>query len=820
MKLISKLVDLFQKKSYGVDNDEEISSTIESILFSCLEIEYLEHRKHVAILSHEIHKIGSACVPYLLLYYMQLLEVLSYKPTINRRIVNCDSDDNVDISSYVRELYNTSSFSLLHLSDFEPPKSVSNEKGIYCAIRSLVDYSNQRPIDKNDLNGEMHSRMLMFCLSRYFSNMFKCPNEFYVQFGSFIEMMNRDGYYQEARDFAEEAVCCSFKDDEQSYGYLTQFHLFTQQLNIYDALLYGNLMLTSIFKSNFFCHDLKKQMLFVSLFFMRNFNFIKYGEDVYNKYLANFTLEEYDRQKVDTAYLYLILIKGDTSVVKKAFVYLSDNIQQIKKYGAHSAVPWFSLINNIKNHFGVEYGNISGYKELESDLEEIIGAELANTLKDKILKGRSGSKVELINGLKRLSKTRNNSDLVHETYLLSVIANRVLSTAISDNDNESVILAHLVKSDGSIAFPLSTSPALEFIPLNFDITGDNTAKYESYIKYVSNLLFSRNDKLFIWLGSLDDNIYTVSFSTNLGYKSKYISSCKLEDIRNWLKNKLPKIGFEESRKSGTFIISYEEYWEEDSEIFLDELPSLVIDFEMDEVTEVVIFSDVNLSPFPHNLLKRSTGELISSTMPIVSTLSFDNYAKSSSVSISLEKINVWAPVEAGDFGICQAYSKLIDGISGYNIATCESIFPMFDVDTDLNIFIAHGGRDGIKGFKGLFPSSDKVYTNLDAIFGHGKVAIVFACHSGSVAGMQFSNSIHTLIKELLRNGYEAVIAPSWSLNIYIPETWCKEFISSLTEKNSITRAVYMANMAVKLKYKVESAWAAMHLFGNPNIHAL
>lgn len=162
----------------------------------------------------------------------------------------------------------------------------------------------------------------------------------------------------------------------------------------------------------------------------------------------------------------------------------------------------------------------------------------------------------------------------------------------------------------------------------------------------------------------------------------------------------------------------------------------------------------------------------------------------------------------------------MDGISGHNIVTCESIVPTFDVDTDLNIFIAHGGRDGMKGFNGLFPSHDKVYTNLDAIFGQGKVAVVFACHSGSVAGMLYSNSIHTLIKELLRNGYEAVIAPSWSLNIYIPETWCKEFIESLTGKNPISHAVFMANRAVKLKYKVESAWAAMHLFGNPNIHAI
>jgi hypothetical protein len=121
------------------------------------------------------------------------------------------------------------------------------------------------------------------------------------------------------------------------------------------------------------------------------------------------------------------------------------------------------------------------------------------------------------------------------------------------------------------------------------------------------------------------------------------------------------------------------------------------------------------------------------------------------------------------------------------------------------------------GFKGLYPSDDKVYTN-DSIFGKGKVAILFVCHSGSVVKNHYSNSVHTLTKSLLESGYQAVIAPSWSLNICIPGIWTKELLENLKNGSSLSSAVYYANKKIYSIYKVESACAAMHLFGNPHLN--
>jgi hypothetical protein len=163
-----------------------------------------------------------------------------------------------------------------------------------------------------------------------------------------------------------------------------------------------------------------------------------------------------------------------------------------------------------------------------------------------------------------------------------------------------------------------------------------------------------------------------------------------------------------------------------------------------------------------------------------------------------------------------AYSKLKEELNNFDVKYSEDSLPNIDNEADINIFISHGGRESLKGFKGIYPSVDKVYTD-DNIFGKGKVAILFVCHSGSIVDNHYSNSFHTLIKVLLKSGYQAVIAPSWSLNICIPGIWTKELLEKLKDGNSLSSAVYYANKKVNSIYMVESACAAMHLFGNPHL---
>jgi len=74
-----------------------------------------------------------------------------------------------------------------------------------------------------------------------------------------------------------------------------------------------------------------------------------------------------------------------------------------------------------------------------------------------------------------------------------------------------------------------------------------------------------------------------------------------------------------------------------------------------------------------------------------------------------------------------------------------------------------------------------------------------------------------LAKTLLLAGYETVIAPAWSLNVTIPGPWTEVFLHQLKTGQNIVSAASEANQRIKQIYPVESAWAAMHVFGNPHL---
>lgn len=813
--VLEKLKHSFTEKSLGKDNDDEIISLLEKVLFEIVDLDYSSHRGYVANLSHEIHHHRALPVPYLLSVYMGLLEALSYKDTITRRFVldSNNKDCEVDVTEILEKFYHTSTIIVMH--EFTPPATKYSDREMYGLIRSLIDYGNRQSIDKDEIHAEIQHRMLLFSFSRYYSKQIGVPNEYYVQFKSFIEIISREGYFQKARDLAEEALLCSFLDEEKPFGYLTHFSIFTQQLNISEALLYGALMLVSALKAPNLDFDLKKDIFFHSFTFMRNFNFIKYGEDIYFKYLLPLPISEYDKQKVETAYFYLLLNKEDITVVTKATNFLRNNLENILKYGSPSCLPWYTILNNIKYLFPKEY-SAAHIEDVEKKLVDVVGNSVAANIKDKTLKGRKGSKAVIIEGLKQLTQSRNVSDVVSESNVLVITANRVLGTAVKEEDIESILLSHLVKSDASIAFTLSTSLGVEIIPLTFEVSPESVEMFDRYKDCVSNILALEKRKTFLWIGAHYENIYTVQYDEIDGFRSGLVPSCSLSSIRSWLRNALPSLGFEESRKSGEFIITYEEFWEENSATFNAEVPQVLLDIDARE-GEIVVFTDVSISPFPHNLLMTRKKEFISTLGPITNALSFDNYRKHVASFISLDTVNLWAPTEEGDFAICQAFSKVMDNIGSYNIDVSESIIPSFKKYCDLNIFIAHGGRDEKTGFKYILPSSGKVYLDAGSVLGAGKIAVLFVCHSGSVTDQLFSNAIHSLIKDLFSLGYEAVIAPAWSLNIYIPGVWCGRFLDSLMAGDQVSYAVYNANMRIKEVYKEETAWAAMHLFGNPNL---
>ncbi|KMJ45238.1 hypothetical protein AB204_09950, partial [Xenorhabdus khoisanae] len=174
----------------------------------------------------------------------------------------------------------------------------------------------------------------------------------------------------------------------------------------------------------------------------------------------------------------------------------------------------------------------------------------------------------------------------------------------------------------------------------------------------------------------------------------------------------------------------------------------------------------------------------------------------------------WAPVENSDWAIQIAYGKISDEFTDQEMTKVDTLNSKCDLNEDINIFISHGGNDDLYGFKSISTGSGLYILDEAEIFGTGKIAILFICHSGSSKASWYASKINSLIDKVLSLGYEAVIAPAWSYNVTLAGLWTSTFISALRNGNNIIKSNYIANIKVKEKFVGIGAYAAMHVFGN------
>lgn len=814
MEEIRTLSRLFQENfALGKRNDDEISRMLERIFFIAATQDYELLKLSIRDLSRELHSSGARCTPYLVRSFFRCLEGVAAKQTTYKHFSPIKFDEQTFLN-YCKQSLDPRAGAQYRISTFQPKIRPNDPVEMYSAARSAINYICSKPLNEHELQAEVTTWVILLCITRYLANEVGYLNEFYLQFGACITILNQNEHFQIARDFSQDALLGSFNDKHPAYGLLTCFRTYTDQRNIFDALIFGNLLFNAIFQQKEIDEDLKQQSLYVALLFARNFGFFAEGVSLYERHIKTANVSDYDRQKADLAYFYFLLEEKNDDAIKNVTIYLQKNLKRILHNGRSAASPWFALLNNIKEVFADEFVERDELRHCEEQLEAVIGSREATMLRDKILAGRPGGKDQIKASLKRLSKTRNRADVIHETNQLVVTAKRVLKTALLNGDIEGILLAHLVNSDGSMAFMLAKPTEDEVIPLNFDIHSDDEEMYNDYPTYVLSHLMEVVDKHFIWLGALDDLLYAVCYRPNTGFRLQLLDNCTLRTVRNWLGEHLPNLGFEETRKEGRFVVTYEDFWEQESLSFRATLPQFTLDINEEDV---VFFFDVSLSPFPHNLIRTKSGELISEAMAVCNGLSLHQYIHSTKKTVSLDVIDIWAPVVLGDLAISLAYSKLKDLLRDDETCICEEAVPMFTTPSDVRVFIAHGGKDGAFGFQGLFPAEGKVFNSAVDIFGPGVVAVLFVCHSASIVKMPFSNACHTLIKELLMSGYQAVVAPSWSLNIAIPAPWFRTFLDSMRQGASVLKATRDANLHIQQQYKLESAWAAMHLFGDPDI---
>lgn len=350
---VDELKKLFlHSVSLGDKVDDEILKCIDELLYTLNEYEIDSLRKNSANLSHDLHELGSAVVPYLLLLVLNKLEAVCFKPTIKSEKIESESDNDLFMEFY-EECFKSCSETGIRVLTFNIPLiDEHHQKNIYCMTRSLLDVFIEEPINPNELDADLPPRAICLGISKVLSHKFMCQHEFYIQFSSILHRMNQDGLYQEARDFAEEALICSHKYQELHFGYYAKFTLYSKQMNIIDSLLNCCLLLTSLCNQDRICNELIKRVYVEIFIALRTFNFFDYAKKIYTKTLVNIDIDEFERQKCDLAMFYLRLMEGDRSVIDSTEEYIKKNQKSIEKYRKSSLIPWFSYICNLKELFG------------------------------------------------------------------------------------------------------------------------------------------------------------------------------------------------------------------------------------------------------------------------------------------------------------------------------------------------------------------------------------------------------------------------------------------------------------------------------------
>jgi hypothetical protein len=237
----------------------------------------------------------------------------------------------------------------------------------------------------------------------------------------------------------------------------------------------------------------------------------------------------------------------------------------------------------------------------------------------------------------------------------------------------------------------------------------------------------------------------------------------------------------------------------------------------DEAKSVLFVKDMQLSNFPHNLFLNQHNQLISKKNPVTNVLSTEWLLQTADAKSLAKNYNksIWIPTESGDFALNYLYGNIEQTLVDASFEVFQELQLIKPLSADINIVCSHGAKN-ISETQIVYHEDEATY-DLDKIIGNGKILIFFVCYSGSLKTEFFRNNVTSLVKRFIAQGYEAVIAPYWALDVTVPKYWLPELLNSLYAGQPISQAMHNANRKVYDQYPTPAAWACLHLYGNPNL---
>lgn len=807
---IYELINVELKKSilrpeeFDATELQKLLDVVYDNIYECRDTDTV--RNSISKISHMFHAIVDNTVVVLLFTLMNKLKNLNGIKKLKHSPINVEPVFD-KLTSYIKSdiIINNAQFNFLA---HKKGTTTLGKKKLYATISAMLkQYLKNTDSEKDDTDIIAILLINMWEISPKVDRL----HEFYIMFCSVLHKLHLSQQTQMVRDFAETSLILGVRNKTLHYSFYVRMAVYSRQFNIIDSLLSAQLMMhgynyvhqeNEIFISKAFLE------LFISL---RNFRFFPFAEQVKQAHDALNIEEPYDKHQFDMATFNMKLMMNDDGLFESVNDYLKEN--DVLEFDVSSGMPWLVLLLNLKrkslSQFEKNQELIESLSKLEQH-ESLCNSSIITDYKKAMSNAVQDNKEAVQKGISNILQSRSLTDVYYELTMLQPVVKNLLKNSIKLLDFEGILIAHALSS-GPLGFEINTErTTTELTPLRKEVNLPSPTIFDDYLDHLSNLMEQSEQSVFLWIGCCDDFCYSVCLKQrNL---SLHINDTfGKENLRNWESTQTELLAFNDQPNLRSILDSNDEHWCRESRVIINNLPTLT---NLAEADNIILFRDVNIAYLPPNLIKTTSGELLADLAPLQTPSTVELYLKCEPFSIDHNNIKLWAPIEEGDIAINIAFDKIDNLFNDTSLLKITSLNPRNDLNRDINIFISHGGKDSLYGFKSISPADDKYFLNESDVFGTGKVAILFICHSGSSKSSMFATKLDGLVSKILDLGYECVLAPAWSYNVSLTGIWTRNFVDALHDGNNISKSTYLANKSIKSAYPGVGAYAAMHFFGN------
>jgi hypothetical protein len=677
-------------------------------------------------------------------------------------------------------------------------------------IDSVQRYGLKTTWDKNTIENHIFLCSILYSICKKDDVM----DLFFYFYYNVLDRMNLSGEHQLARDFAEGLLIIGYNENLLAESYYGACRAYTLANNPVAGLLYMNIALTNLAQlgkpiPQHFAFEILWQMLKI----MRELGRSSEKDIVFmTKEFDKLGCNDYDKLSFYHTAFTIRVFSKDKTLPSNVMDFLNENREIFFRNIEHSAMPWFSLINGMRTIF--PDADFSGLQLYENALNIALEKEGNEMFLDLYANKNIASHLKEL--LVKLKSTRERDDYSKDNRTALVFAKRLLSQAVEEENPGNYILAMQPKADFTFVLPANIQTQMYQQVKIEDVEGEEYNLYYQEIEILKILLQADDSDAVMWIGK--GNTYfcnmillrdMYNFSTLVGWHEIDIAWIQQDII-----SKLQYIkGIKKEGEPIYFKSDYE--LEREGDVLYHSLGKCILSIPL--VTARIFFiKDLEIAAYPHQLFVGDrTDCFIGESMPSANVISTELFIKTNfdePLRGDYSKA-FWTPVDSGEFTFQVILGQLESLLQKYQFDVhCETA-PIVPLHADLNIVCAHGGSNISE--TEWFYANDQPLIETRSIVGQGKLLILLVCHSGSITQTNYDNAMHTIIKRYIQIGYSSVVAPMWSLSTEIIPTWLSTFLECMDAGDYVVDAVFKANMQVKDEFIAPSAWACLHLFGNP-----